>query len=180
MHEISDTHPSNIFSYCPRCGNKEFVFDNFKKFTCPACQFNFYINAAAAVAVILEAPDGRIVLAKRKFEPRSGFYDLPGGFVDTMERIEDAVKREVFEELGIQIDTMKFLASFPNEYVFKGISYYTSDMAFVCPVTDLTDLKPADDVAEALVIHPHDIHFDTISFPSIVNVLKIYIDSLKA
>jgi len=178
MQKFSETHPSRIFSHCPRCGQQSFEFDNSKKFTCSSCHFNFYINAATAVAVILEAPDGRIVLAKRKFEPKSGFYDLPGGFVDTMERVEDAVMREVFEELGISVTDMRFLASYPNEYVFKGISYYTCDMAFVCPNIDLNHLKPDDDVAEALVIHPRDIDYGIISFPSIVNILKSYVGSL--
>ena len=66
----------------------------------------------------------------------------------------------------------------PNEYVFKGISYYTCDMAFVCPNIDLNHLKPDDDVAEALVIHPRDIDYGIISFPSIVNILKSYVGSL--
>jgi ADP-ribose pyrophosphatase YjhB (NUDIX family) len=178
MHEFSDTHPSQLFSYCPRCGHQEFLFDNIKKFICQACQFNYYINASTAVAVILQAPDGRIVLTKRKFNPRAGFYDLPGGFVDILERVEDAVKREVFEELGVVVDQMKFLASFPNEYVYKGISYYTTDLAFICPIKDLSTLQPADDVADALVVHPRDIDFDSISFPSIVNILRIYTNAV--
>ncbi|MFH0974575.1 MAG: NUDIX domain-containing protein [Spirochaetota bacterium] len=174
MQKFSKTHPLNVFSYCPRCGRHGFKFDNKKKFTCPSCNFDFYINTATAVAVILKAMDGKIVLTKRKFEPRSGFFDLPGGFVDCMERAEDAAKREIFEELGVSVGSMKFLASFPNEYVFKGISYFTCDMAFVCPMNDLSGLKPADDVAEALLIHPKDINFEVICFPSIINILKYY------
>jgi NAD+ diphosphatase len=138
------------------------------------CNFKFYTNAATAVAAILEAPDGRIALTKRKFEPRAGFHDLPGGFVDCMERVEDALRREVFEEVGVLAGDMKFLASFPNEYVFEGISYFTCDVAFVCPMNDLSNLKPADDVADVLVIDPGDIDFNIISFPSIINILKCY------
>ena len=175
MQNSSKTHPSSVLSHCPRCGSYGFKFDNNKKFICTACNFNFYINAAAAVAGIIEAPDGRIVLANRKFEPRSGFYDLPGGFVNTMERAEDALKREIYEELGISINTAKFLASFPNEYIFKEISYFTCDMAFICPVNDLSNLKPADDVADVILMRPEDINFDTICFPSIVNILKFYV-----
>lgn len=174
MSKVSINHPSQVFSYCPRCGAQAFVFDNVKKFTCNACHFHYYINASAAVAVILKAPDGSIVLTKRKYDPRAGTYDLPGGFVDTMERVEDAVRREIKEELGIEVNEMSFLASFPNEYTFKDISYFTVDMAFVCPVSDISSLKPADDVADALVIHPKDIDFTTISFPSIANILKHY------
>ncbi|HEY4787495.1 MAG TPA: NUDIX domain-containing protein [Bacteroidales bacterium] len=178
MQLTSDTHPSGIFSFCPKCGHQGFEFDTIKKFVCKACGFTFYINAAAAVAVILETREGKIVLTKRKFEPRAGFYDLPGGFVDTMERVEDAVKREVFEELGIEVNQMRFLASFPNEYTFKGISYYTCDMAFICPIDDLSSLNPADDVAEAMVIRPREIDFNIISFPSIVNILRTYMEEV--
>jgi hypothetical protein len=71
---------------------------------------------------------------------------------------------------------MKFLASFPNEYAFKGISYFTCDLAFVCPMDDLSKLRPADDVAEVMLIHPKEINFENICFPSIVNILKCYLN----
>jgi ADP-ribose pyrophosphatase YjhB (NUDIX family) len=174
MHSETDTHPSFIFSFCPKCGHHGFVFDGVKAFTCEKCGFRYYINAATAVAAVLQLPDQRIILTKRKFEPRIGTFDLPGGFVDINERVEDAVKREIREELGIEVKNPAFLASFPNEYVYRGISYFTCDLAFVCPVDDISNLKAADDVAEAIVIHPNDIDFNTISFPSIVHILKTY------
>jgi NAD+ diphosphatase len=175
MQKLSKSHPANIFSHCPSCGQPGFKFDNIKKFTCSDCNFKFYINAATAVAVILEAPDGKIALTKRKFNPRAGFYGLPGGFVDCMERAEDALRREVLEEVSVLVGDIKFLASFPNEYVFEGISYFTCDIAFVCPMNDLSNLKPADDVAEVLVVDPKEIDFNIISFPSIIDILKCYI-----
>jgi ADP-ribose pyrophosphatase len=178
MTTASHTHPAKIFNFCPKCGSAGFTFDNQKKFLCPVCQFTYYINAATAVAAILQAPDGRIVMTRRKFEPRVGYLDLPGGFVDPMERAEDALKREIMEELGVQVSEMMFLASFPNEYVYKNISYFTTDLAFVCPMTNLSSLKPNDDVAEAALIHPKEIDFDTISFPSIIHILKTYITKL--
>ncbi|HEX2965690.1 MAG TPA: NUDIX domain-containing protein [Syntrophorhabdaceae bacterium] len=177
MQKFSETHPARVFSHCPRCGSIEFKFNDKNKFACGACNLKLYTNAATAVAVILETPDGRIVLTKRKFDPQSGFYDLPGGFVDTMERVEDAVSREILEEVGISVAEMKFLASFPNEYIFEGISYFTCDLAFVCPVNDVSNLRPADDVADVLIIHPKEIDPDTISFPSIKKILRVYIQT---
>lgn len=168
-----------MFSYCPRCGQGGLKFDKIKNFSCAACNLKLYINAAAAVAVILQAPDGRVVLTKRKFDPQSGSYDLPGGFVESMESAEEAVRREVSEELGISVTNMEFLASFPNEYVFEGISYFTCDLAFVCRVSDLSGLRPSDDVADVLVLYPKEIDLDTISFPSIKNILKYYLRSYE-
>jgi NAD+ diphosphatase len=178
MQTYSNTHPANILSYCPRCGQKDFKFNGIKKFTCPACNFTFFINASTAVTVILQAPDGKIILTKRRFDPNSGFYDLPGGFVDIGESAEEAAKREIFEELGIKIDDLKYLISFPNEYAFEGISYFTCDLAFTSPVENLSGLKPADDVSDVLAVHPEEIDFDAIAFPSILNILKFYINRL--
>lgn len=176
MHpSFSETHPSKILNYCPKCGVNGFSFDNTKLFACKSCGFNFYINPAAATCGIIELPDGHIILARRKFEPRKGTFDLPGGFVDIMERAETCIVREIKEELGIDVEKPEFLASFPNEYVFKGISYFTCDLAFVFKLNSIPNILPADDVAEAIFINPADIEFDQISFPSIVQVLKTYL-----
>jgi ADP-ribose pyrophosphatase YjhB (NUDIX family) len=178
MEQISVTHPSKIFSYCPRCGQKGFLFDGVKAHNCSSCNFKLYINAATAIAAILVAPDGTIVLTRRKNEPRAGTFDLPGGFVDKMERAEEAVRREIYEELGVVVSSMQYLTSYANEYVYRGISYFTCDLAFVCPVSDLSALHPSDDVSEAIVVKPHEIDFNTISFPSIVSILNTYISNL--
>jgi ADP-ribose pyrophosphatase YjhB (NUDIX family) len=177
-NKIKLSHLSNVFTFCPKCGRKGFVFNGEKVLSCKACGLEYYMNPAPAVAAILQYPDGRIVLAHRKHEPRKGMLDLPGGFVDMNERIEDAVKREIFEELAVKVDTMEFIGSFPNEYVFNGVSYFTCDMAFVCNIASDTMLNAADDIMDALVIRPEDINFNEICFPSIVNILKLYSEKL--
>jgi mutator protein MutT len=174
---ISNTHPSHIFKFCPKCGHKGFAFDGMKAFNCTACGFRFYINASTAVAVILEFPDGRILLARRKNEPAADKFDFPGGFVDVGERAEDAAIREIKEELGIDIEKLEFLATFPNEYPYRGISYYTTDVAFVAKYNDPSKIHAADDVAEAVFEFPEKINPDTISFDSVRHILKTYIES---
>ena len=168
------SHLSKVFAFCPKCGSEGLAFNGEKVLSCKVCGLEYYMNPAPAVAAILQFPDGRIVLAHRKHEPRKGMLDLPGGFVDMNERVEDAVKREIFEELAVKVDMMEFIGSFPNEYVFKGVSYFTCDMAFVCKIAGDTMLNAADDIMDALVIRPEDINFDEICFPSIVSILKLY------
>lgn len=180
MSAKSPTHPSYRLKFCPSCTGGDFSFDGDKLFTCGACGFLYYINPAPAVAVFIEAPDGRIVITRRSHDPRAGFLDLPGGFVDMMENAEDAVKREVMEELGITVKDLRYIGSSPNEYVYKGLSYFTCDLGFACRPDDLSIMKPADDVSEAFLVRPEDIDISEIGFPSMERLLEIYMRSKKA
>lgn len=47
---------------------------------------------------------GSVVLVKRRKPPYEGFWALPGGFVEYGETVEEAVKREVKEETGLDVD----------------------------------------------------------------------------
>jgi NAD+ diphosphatase len=177
--EFPYSHPANNFIYCPKCGKAEMSFNEDKRLFCGSCGFTFYINESVATCGILVLPDERIILAKRKFEPRAGTFDLPGGFADKFESAEDCVIREIEEELHLKVQDPVFLASFPNEYVFKDMSYYTCDLAFIFKLNEVPELKPSDDVSDAIFVNPYEIDFETISFPSIVNILKKYIETLK-
>lgn len=60
---------------------------------------------------------GRCLLVKRKNEPLKGQYWLPGGRVFKNETLEDAVKRKMKEEIGVEVSIIK-LAGF-HEYLYK-------------------------------------------------------------
>ena len=53
--------------------------------------------------------NGRILLVKRRKAPERGCWNLPGGKVDHLERVEDAIRRETFEETGLEIRLTRFL-----------------------------------------------------------------------
>jgi len=46
---------------------------------------------------------GRLLLVKRVKPPEAGAWSLPGGKVEFLERVEDAIRREIFEETGLVI-----------------------------------------------------------------------------
>jgi ADP-ribose pyrophosphatase len=53
--------------------------------------------------------NARVLLLLRKKAPEAGFWSLPGGRVEFMERVEDAVVRELKEELGIEVEVESLL-----------------------------------------------------------------------
>lgn len=123
--------------YCPHCGRSTLKFPEERKWQCTDCGFSVYNNVAAAVAVILRYED-EIMLTVRAKNPGLGLLDLPGGFTDFSESAEETCCRELQEELGMafQNKPIRYLASLPNEYPYKGIPYRTLDLFYEISLTE--------------------------------------------
>ena len=61
------------------------------------------------VDAIIKTNDDKIVLVKRKNPPYKGWWALPGGIVEYGETVEEAVKREVKEETGLEVEIEKLV-----------------------------------------------------------------------
>lgn len=126
---------SNDFLICPKCQSKNIQNINDRKWFCPDCGFDLYNNVAAAVGLIIEDTDGTLIFEIRAKEPRKGFLALPGGFCDPDESAEQAAFRECREETGVEPSSIKYIASFPNTYIYKDIKYKTCDLFFSAEFT---------------------------------------------
>jgi len=56
------------------------------------------------VGALVHDREGRVLLIKRKFEPNKGRWSLPGGLLETGETLLEAGRREVKEEVGVEIE----------------------------------------------------------------------------
>ncbi len=161
-------HPFESFLFCPKCG-AHFQVNNEKSKKCQACGFEYYFNVSAAVVAFIFNPNDELLVCKRAKEPYKGTYDLPGGFVDMDETSEQAIKREVFEELNLSVNFLTYLFSKPNVYPYSGFEVHTLDMFYKCTVSDFSEMKAQDDVDEYVFLKLDDIKLEAFGLDSIRN-----------
>jgi 8-oxo-dGTP diphosphatase len=94
------------WSFCPRCAGKLTPGEDHLR--CRECGALYWANSIPGVQGILER-DGRVLLALRAHEPRRGYGDLPGGFLQETEAPEDGLRREFREETGLEIEPMELM-----------------------------------------------------------------------
>ncbi|WP_242307903.1 NUDIX hydrolase [Bacillus cereus group sp. BfR-BA-01524] len=86
----------------------------------------------AGVAVAVFNEQGQILLQQR----RHGMWGVPGGFVELGESIEEAGRREVLEETGIEIGTLQLATVFSGKEFFmklpNGDEFYPITIAYLC------------------------------------------------
>ena len=162
-----ETHPLQKFQFCPVCGSAHWEINNFKSKHCTECGFTYYANASAAVACFIQNEEGELLVCRRAKNPAKGTLDLPGGFVDMDESAEEALKREIKEELNLELSDIHFMKSIPNLYEYSGMDIHTLDMLFTAKVKNWSPLQAADDVEEAFfmklnTISPNDFGLDSI------------------
>jgi len=169
---MKHTHPLKILKFCPKCGSSQFKTSSENSLKCNSCGFHFFINSAAAVAALISDENGKLMLVTRGIEPNYGKLDLPGGFVNPNETAENALHRELSEELNLKIKSLSYSGSFPNEYVFSEYSVFTTDLAFKVIPESTSGLKPMDDILGYKFYTEEEINFDDIPSPSINKFVK--------
>lgn len=162
------------FTFCPACGKPSIEEHQKNGMQCRECRYVYFHNVASAVAGIIEV-DGKVLLTVRAHEPAVGMLDMPGGFVDRGESAEEALLREIREELGIAVSVKHILGTFANRYEYRNVAYYTTDVVIICQRDDeCIPITTNDEIRELVYFAPQEIPFDKIGFISNKNALKAY------
>ena len=102
------------WSSCPRC--QALLEHAERSVHCPSCGLQEYANPAPTVSALIRDDRGGILLARRAVEPGAGLWDLLGGFMDEGEEPLEALRRELLEETGLEVDPGEFLGGIPDRY----------------------------------------------------------------
>ena len=159
---------------CPRCGNDlERARDHL---SCPACGSRFYANAEPTSCAVVVDGDGRVLLGRRAHPPFEGRWDLPGGFLDEAEHPLDALRRELREETGLDVEPDRFLGVWLDRYADEpdAAASWTLNLYWSARAVS-GDERPADDVAELRWFAPDELPpDDQIAFTNVAQVLRAW------
>jgi len=154
------------YTHCPLCGSGHFVAASPGR-RCDDCGHREFNNPVAAAGAFISDDHGRLLLIRRANEPARGALMIPGGFLDGGESLEDAARREVREEVGLEILDLTYLTSHTNQYLFDGLHRVTVDVMFAATVASLDVVLDSDEATGfeffgADEVDPAELAFDSI------------------
>jgi len=112
--------------YCGRCGTPTLARTDERARACPSCRLTVYPRICPAMMVLITR--GREVLLARKSTFPQGRYSALAGFVEAGESLEETIRREAFEEVGVQVGPIHYFGSqswpFPNSLMVAFTAEY--------------------------------------------------------
>ncbi|TCJ13705.1 NUDIX domain-containing protein [Rubrobacter taiwanensis] len=159
------------FEFCPRCGGRlelrEVKAGEPERPVCSECGFVFYLGPKLAAGAIFELGGG-IVMIRRAIEPGYGRWTFPGGYVDRREVVEEAVRREILEETGVEVEVVGLQGLYSYVDTAVALAVYTAEVRGGEPA-------PLDEVLEVRSFAPEEIPWDKLAFPSTRDALRDYV-----
>ena len=114
--------------FCSHCGEILIPSENDYGRICKSCGMTFYAPISPAVIIAIEK-NGKLLLAHNTAWPESR-YSIIAGFVEPGERLEETVRREIREEVSIEVKNIKYFGSqtwpFPNSLMLGFTAEYES------------------------------------------------------
>ena len=127
--------------FCSRCGCVTTRrSQNFER-SCPSCGLGFFPRISPSIIVLIKRDDHLLMARSPHFSP--GVYGLIAGFVEAGETIEEAVHREVNEEVGLKIKNLEYWGSQPWPFPDSLMLGFTAEYASGEIVMDEIEIEDA-------------------------------------
>jgi len=160
--------------YCSQCGSSDLRWeipagDNRPRYQCHNCGTIFYQNPKMVVGC-LAIWEGKVLLCKRGIEPRKGFWNLPAGYLENGETVENGALRELREEAGAQLDLW-------HQHTLYTITHV--NQVYILFIGDLVDGQhhAGEETLDSELFAPEDIPWESIAFSSTEFALKKYLEA---
>jgi len=139
--QIAEWHRTHQF--CGRCGERTEEAPGERARRCPACGLLCFPRLAPAVITLIERGNEALLARGRTFGPNP-MYSTLAGFVEPGETIEEAVAREVREEVGVELQEIRYMRSQPWPFphsLMLGFNAKWASGEIVCDPSEIVDAQ---------------------------------------
>ena len=146
----------DLHRFCGRCGHETVHSGTERAILCPKCKHAYYPRISPVVIIAIVDGD-RILLTRYN---RSGYrrHALVAGFVEVGETFEDAVRREVMEEVGLRVKNIHYIESQPWPFSSSLIAGFRADVDGDAAIHLNTD--GGEELAEAVWVDRKDVEYE--------------------
>ena len=128
--------------YCGRCGSQTSLIESDWSKKCLSCSNIDYPRISPAV--IMAVTRGDKILLARPNRIKSGFYSVLAGYVNLGETLEECVKREVYEEVGLSVKDIRYFGSQSWPFTNSLMIAFTAEFASGEIRIEKNEIKEAD------------------------------------
>ncbi len=170
---------TECFRNCPRCAAPIDRRIGQNGILCSSCGFRYFINPGIAIGAILLDSEKNTLLIRRAKDPGKGKRCIVGGFAEPKETAEEALKREVFEEVGLHCKELKYIMSLPNIYPAHGLVSDVLDL-FYCARVDSFEPITIDttEVTDVHLCRPEEVDIASLAFHSVRVAFQTFMDDI--
>jgi ADP-ribose pyrophosphatase YjhB (NUDIX family) len=140
---------------------------------CDACQQPRYEHPSVMLTCFISCED-KLLWIQRKLEPRSGFWAIPGGFMEAGESLAAGAARELFEETGIELN--------PADLDF----YMTGTITFINQVyvafracVEQASCEAGAEALAAAFFSREECPWDEVAYPEVNDAIRRAYDDLE-
>jgi len=160
-------------NYCSNCGSEKINWevpkgDTHYRFVCDNCELIHYQNPKVVVGCIPLWQD-KILLCRRAIEPRKGYWNLPGGYLENGESLIEGAARETLEETKAKVEVGRLISIFTiptiNQVMMHFVAQLKSD-----------NFMPTQESSELRLYTVQELPWEKLAFNSNNFALNAYLE----
>lgn len=165
-------------NFCSVCGKGPVPLkipeqDNLPRYVCTHCKTVHYINPKLVVGC-LPIFKNKVLLAKRAIEPRKNLWNVPCGFMECDETVQEGAVREVWEETGARVTIRSLHCVYDIPHAQQVYLIFLADMA------SQDFLKQTSESTEVALFEEHEIPWADMAFTSSTFAIQKFFEDLKS
>lgn len=148
------------------------VGDDRERYLCDACGTIHYENPKM-IAGCIPVWRGQILLCRRAIEPRRGYWTLPAGFMELGETLEEAARRETYEEARADVRIQGIHALFSLPHISQVYAFFRAELLSPETAAGVESL-------ETRLFSEGEIPWDRLSFETVHRSLQLFFEDRRA